>query len=50
MAKFKALLKYKDLEVGNVVEIGEELEMTVKRANEVNKKLEVHGKILERVE
>lgn len=50
MAKFKALLKYKDLEVGKLVEPEEELEMTVKRANEINKKLKEHGHVLERID
>jgi hypothetical protein len=50
MAKFKALLKYKDLQVDKVVEPEEELEMTVKRANEINKKLKEYGTVLERIE
>ncbi|WP_239705771.1 MULTISPECIES: hypothetical protein [unclassified Mammaliicoccus] len=50
MVKFKALVKYKDLEMDKVVEVDDELEMTVKRANEINKKLKEHGKVLERVE
>lgn len=50
MAKFKVLLKYKDIEVGKVVESQEELEMTVKRANEINNKLKEHGTVLERID
>lgn len=50
MDKFKACKMYKDLDMKKVVNKGEVLEMTVKRANEVNKKLKEHGTILERVE
>ncbi|MCZ0717835.1 hypothetical protein [Aerococcus kribbianus] len=39
MAKFKVLNKYKDLELDRELEPEEEVEMTVKRAKEVEKKL-----------
>lgn len=50
MAKFKAGFDYQDLELERLVKKNEVVEMTVKRANEVNKKLEKHGTALHRID
>lgn len=49
MAKFEVKVSYTDLEKEEYLEKGKVTEMTVKRANYVNKKLEQHGVILERI-
>ena len=52
MAKYKALIKFKGLKEERIFEPDEEIEMTVKRAEEINKAIEEsHKKIaLERIE
>lgn len=52
MAKFKALIKFKGLKEKKTFEPNEEIDMTVKRAEEINKAIEKsHKKIaLERIE
>lgn len=44
MAKYKTLKKFKDLEKNEIHEPGDEFEMTVKRAEELEKNLEKWGK------
>lgn len=43
MAKFKVLKPYKDLELGKDLKANTEVEMTVKRAEEVEKTLSDNG-------
>lgn len=53
MAKFKVLKPYKDLEIGRKLEENEEVEMTIKRADEVAETLRkkgFKGKFLERID
>ena len=50
MAKFKVELTYKDLEKDNILNVGDEVEMTVKRADEVNEKLAQYGTVLTRLD
>jgi hypothetical protein len=51
MAKYKALKKFKDVETDEVYETGQEIEMTVKRANEAIENLKKYdGEFLERID
>ena len=52
MAKFKALIKFKGIKEERIFEPDEEIEMTVKRAEEINKAIEEsHNQTaLERIE
>lgn len=51
MANFKVLKKYKDKELNKILNPGEKVEMTVKRSEEVNAKLNEHGgPFLERIQ
>ena len=52
MAKFKALIRFKGIKEERTFEPDEEIEMTVKRAEEINKAIEAsHNKTaLERIE
>ena len=52
MAKFKALIKFKGIKEERIFEADEEIEMTVKRAEEINKAIEEsHNQTaLERIE
>ena len=52
MAKYKALIKFKGLKENKTFEPNEEIDMTVKRAEEINKAIEKsHSvKALERIE
>lgn len=50
MAKYKVLLSFKDNELGKIHNIGDEVDYTVKRADEINAKLSNLGVFLERVE
>lgn len=52
MAKFKALIKFKGLKEERIFEPNEEIDMTVKRADEINKAIEAsHNQTaLERIE
>jgi len=52
LAKFKALIRFKGIKEERIFEPDEEIEMTVKRAEEINKAIEkLHNvKALERIE
>lgn len=52
MAKFKALIKFNGLKENKTFEPDEEIDMTVKRAEEINKAIEKSHKqtALERIE
>lgn len=50
MAKYKVLLSFKDNELGKTHNVGDEVDYTVKRADEINAKLSNLGVFLERVE
>ena len=52
MAKYKALIKFNGLKENKTFEPNEEVDMTVKRAEEINKAIEKsHNKLaLERIE
>ena len=52
MAKFKSLIKFKGIKEERTFEPNEEVEMTVKRADEINKAIEESHKktALERIE
>ncbi|MCO4341404.1 hypothetical protein MTQ94_06290 [Staphylococcus agnetis] len=50
MVKYKVLTRYKDKVIGKILEVGDEVDMTVKRANEVNKKGRPQDGILERID
>lgn len=51
MAKYKVLSKFKNKETGETYKIGQEIELTVKRAKEIEKNLESYGyKFLERID
>ena len=43
MAKYRVLLPYKDLKIGRVLAQGEVVDMPVKRAEEIEKKLSDDG-------
>lgn len=43
MALYKVKKEYRDLEIGRKLKLNEEVEMTVKRANEVTKTLKDNG-------
>ncbi len=49
MAMYEVKQSYTDLEKGQYLKAGKRVEMTVKRADYVNKKLKENGVILERV-
>lgn len=48
MAKYKVLKKFRDIHTKKVYKTNTEIEMTVKRANEVEKNLD--GSFLERID
>ena len=48
MAKYKVLKQFRDIETKQVYDVNKEIEMTVKRANEVEKNLD--SSFLERIE
>lgn len=51
MAKYKVLQKFRDIETKAVYESGQEIEMTVKRADEAVKNLAKYkGEFLERID
>lgn len=51
MAKYKVLQRFKDKETGEVYENGQEVDMTVKRANEAIENLKKwDGNFLERID
>lgn len=50
MAKYKVLKPFEDKETGEVYEQNQEIEMTVKRAEEAANNLKEHGEFLERVD
>ncbi|UBH21571.1 hypothetical protein LAU42_07145 [Macrococcus armenti] len=50
MVKFKVGFDFKDLEENKVLKKGEEVDRTVKRADEINEKLKGHGTALVRVD
>ena len=52
MAKYRALIKFKGLKEERIFEPKEEIDMTVKRADEINKAIEASHKktALERIE
>lgn len=51
MARYKVLNKFKDLQENETYEVGQEIEMTVKRADEVVENLSKHNKkFLERID
>ncbi|MBV5191154.1 hypothetical protein [Staphylococcus chromogenes] len=50
MAKYKVKKAYIDKEMRKVLNVGDEVEMTVKRANEVNKNGTLQNGILERID
>ncbi|UXV35969.1 hypothetical protein MUA90_05735 [Staphylococcus sp. IVB6181] len=50
MAKYKVKTAYIDKELQKVLKVGDEVDMTVKRANEVNKKGTPQNGILERID
>ena len=50
MAEYRVLQTYKDTELKKVLNSGERVEMTVERANYVNKKNKYGIKFLERIE
>ncbi|MGH1804735.1 hypothetical protein [Enterococcus gallinarum] len=51
MAKFKVLEQFRDKHTKELYEVGEEIELTVKRAKEAEKNLAKHGKIfIERID
>lgn len=53
MAKFKVLQPYTDIEIGRKLKENEEVEMTVKRSEEIVKTLKVKGfkgEFLERID
>ena len=52
MAKYKALIRFKGIKEARTFEPNEEIDMTVKRAEEINKAIEEsHNKLaLERIE
>ncbi|RZH79719.1 hypothetical protein EIG95_16320 [Staphylococcus aureus] len=49
MAMYEEKKAYTDLEKGEYLKSGKRVEMTVKRAEYVNKKLQEHGVTLERL-
>lgn len=51
MAKYKVLQKFRDIETKEVYEVGSEIEMTVKRADEAVKNLSKYdGEFIERID
>jgi len=52
LAKYKALIRFKGIKEERIFEPNEEIDMTVKRADEINKAIEAsHNKLaLERIE
>lgn len=50
MAKYRVELTYKDLEKSDILNTGDVVEMTVKRADEVNDKLAQYGTVLTRLD
>ena len=50
MAKYKVLKPFRDIETGDVYEKNQEIEMTVKRADEAAKNLKEHGEFLKRID
>ncbi|ELV3775313.1 hypothetical protein [Staphylococcus pseudintermedius] len=50
MAQYKVLTRYKDKELKKVLNVGDVAEMTVKRANDINKNGNPKNGILERVD
>lgn len=50
MAKYKVLTRYKDKLIDKVFEVGDKVDMTVKRANEINKNGKPQNGILERID
>lgn len=50
MAKYRVELTYKDLEKNDILNVGDEVEMAVKRADEVNDKLAQYGTVLTRLD
>lgn len=50
MAKYKVKTAYIDKELQKVLRVGDEVDMTVKRANEVNKNGTSQNGILERID
>ena len=50
MAKYKVELTYNDLEKNDILNVGDEVEMAVKRADEVNEKLAQYGTVLTRLD
>lgn len=50
MAKYKVKTAYIDKELQKVLRVGDEVDMTVKRANEVNKNVTPQNGILERID
>ncbi len=50
MAKYKVELTYKDLDKNDILSVGDEVEMAVKRADEVNEKLAQYGTVLTRLD
>lgn len=51
MAKYKVLNKFKDLQANEVYKVGQEVEMTVKRADEIANNLKKYDReFLERID
>ncbi|WP_196231864.1 hypothetical protein [Staphylococcus delphini] len=50
MAKYKVLTSYKDNALSRVLNVNDVVEMTVKRAEEVNENLKPKNGILERID
>lgn len=50
MAKYKVLKGFRDIETKEAYTANQEIEMTVKRADEAAKNLAEHGEFLERIE
>lgn len=50
MVKFKVEFPYQDYKLNKFLDKNTIVDMTVKRANEVNEKLKKHGTVLSRVE
>ncbi|MGV3043379.1 hypothetical protein ACEE08_10745 [Staphylococcus rostri] len=50
MAEYKVLTRYNDKLIGRILEVDEVVEMSVKRAKEVNDNLKPKNGILERID
>ncbi|MDP4460419.1 hypothetical protein QUD39_03930 [Staphylococcus hyicus] len=50
MAKYKVLTQYKDKSLDKVLNVGDVVEMSVRRANEVNKKGKPQNGMLQRID